>query len=116
MPNPTNSRALRLGLVAAVATPVALGALVPASQAQRKSSTKVVKIGFIAPLSGDLSALGVGMRNSVDLAIKQANASKKLRGWTIQLDAQDDQAKADVGAQVAAKLAPTSRSPPSSAR
>lgn len=105
MPNPTKSRALRLGLVAAVATPVALGALVPASQAQRKSSSKVVKIGFIAPLSGDLSALGIGMRNSVDLAIKQANASKKLKGWTIQLDAQDDQAKADVGAQVAAKLA-----------
>jgi branched-chain amino acid transport system substrate-binding protein len=34
------------------------------------AATKVAKIGFIAPLSGGLSALGTGMRNSVDLAIR----------------------------------------------
>ena len=34
---------------------------------------KAAKIGVIAPLSGDLSALGLGIQNSVDLAIKQAN-------------------------------------------
>ena len=38
-----------------------------------QASTKVAKIGVIAPLSGDLSALGLGIRNSVDLAIRQAN-------------------------------------------
>ncbi len=66
---------------------------------------KIVKIGFIAPLSGDLSALGLGMKNSVDLAIKQANEANKIDGWTIQLAAEDDTATANVGAQVAAKLA-----------
>lgn len=66
---------------------------------------KVAKIGFIAPLSGDLSALGLGMRNSVELAIRQANEDKKIEGWRIEFAPEDDQAKADVGAQVASKLA-----------
>lgn len=66
---------------------------------------RVVKIGVIAPLSGSLSALGVGIRNSVDLAVKQANAANKIPGWRIEMDAQDDTAKADIGAQVASKLA-----------
>lgn len=66
---------------------------------------KIVKIGFIAPLSGDLSALGLGMRNAVDLAIKQANEKNTVKGYTIQLAAEDDTATANVGATVAAKLA-----------
>ncbi len=67
--------------------------------------TKVVKIGVVAPLSGGLSALGAGIKNGVDLAIKQANESNKIKGWKIELAAEDDTAKADVGAQVATKLA-----------
>jgi branched-chain amino acid transport system substrate-binding protein len=69
------------------------------------AANKTVKIGVIAPLSGSLSALGQGIKNSVDLAIKQANEEKKIKGWTIELAAEDDTAKADVGAQVATKLA-----------
>src|SRR5215217_8891322 len=49
---------------------------------------KVAKIGVIAPLSGSLSALGTGIKNSVDLAIKQANENKTVPGWTLVLDAQ----------------------------
>jgi len=45
------------------------------------------------------------MKNSVDLAIKQANAANKIPGWTIKFDPQDDQADANVGGQVAARLA-----------
>lgn len=67
--------------------------------------TKVVKIGVVAPLSGSLSALGAGIKNGVDLAIKQANEANKVKGWKIELAAEDDTAKADVGAQVATKLA-----------
>ena len=66
---------------------------------------KVAKIGVIAPLSGDLSALGLGIRNSVDLAIKQANESKAIPGWTLELAAEDDQASPDVGKNAATKLA-----------
>ncbi len=67
-------------------------------------ATKVVKIGVIAPLSGDLTATGTGIRNSVDLAIRQANDKNKVPGWRIELAAEDDAAKPDVGAQAAAKL------------
>src|SRR5437588_10531777 len=62
------------------------------------------KSALIAPLSGDLSALGLGMRNSVDLAVKQANDAGKIKGWKIVFDPEDDTAKADVGAQVASKV------------
>jgi branched-chain amino acid transport system substrate-binding protein len=65
---------------------------------------KVAKIGVIAPLSGDLSALGLGIKNGVDLAIKQANDAKKVSGWKLELAAEDDTATANVGATVAAKL------------
>jgi len=67
--------------------------------------SKVVKIGVIAPLSGDLTAVGTGIKNSVDLAVKQANAQNKVPGWKIELAAEDDAAKPDVGAQAASKLA-----------
>ncbi|WP_300080807.1 branched-chain amino acid ABC transporter substrate-binding protein [Propioniciclava sp.] len=69
------------------------------------SSGKTVKIGFIAPLSGGLSAMGTGMRNSVDLAIKQANESGAIPGWTLELAAEDDQAQPDPGRNAATKLA-----------
>src|SRR5512133_3908013 len=68
-------------------------------------AAKVAKIGVIAPLSGDLSALGLGIKNSVDLAIKQANEKKTIPGWTLELDAQDDEAKPDTGKNAATKLA-----------
>jgi branched-chain amino acid transport system substrate-binding protein len=68
------------------------------------AATKVAKIGVIAPLSGDLSALGLGIKNSVDLAIKQANDSNAIPGWKLQLQAEDDQATPDVGKNAATKL------------
>ncbi|MDP8932418.1 MAG: branched-chain amino acid ABC transporter substrate-binding protein, partial [Actinomycetota bacterium] len=70
-----------------------------------ESRAKTVKIGVIVPLTGDLSAIGVGIRNGVDLAIRQANERGRIPGWEIVLDAQDDAGKPDVGAQVATKLA-----------
>ena len=74
------------------------------STAGGNSSAKVAKIGVIAPLSGDLAALGLGIKNSVDLAIKQANESKAIPGWTLELAAEDDQATPDVGKNAATKL------------
>lgn len=69
------------------------------------SATKTATIGVIAPLSGDLSALGLGIKNSVDLAIKEANKSNAIPGWTLKLDAEDDQATPDTGKNAATKLA-----------
>lgn len=77
----------------------------PGGDDEGSAATKTVKIGVIAPLSGELSALGLGIRNGAQLAVNQANEEDKVEGWTIELVPEDDAAKADVGAQVAAKLA-----------
>ncbi len=69
------------------------------------TASKVAKIGVIAPLSGDLSALGLGIRNSVDLAVKQANAAGAVPGWTFEIAPEDDEAKPDAGRNAATKLA-----------
>ncbi len=68
------------------------------------STNKIAKIGVISPLSGDLAALGLGIEHSVDLAIKQANEAGTIPGWTLELSAEDDEAKPDVGKNAATKL------------
>lgn len=95
--------------IARVAVPIIIGALALSACGNKKENgssggNKTLTIGVVAPLSGDLSAVGNGIKNGVDLAIKQANAAKTIKGVTLVMDAQDDTAKADVGAQVAAKL------------
>lgn len=92
-----------------IAAPLLIGALVLSACGSKKESgsssgSKTLTIGVVAPLSGDLSAVGNGIKNGVDLAIKQANEKKTVKGYTLTMDAQDDTAKADVGATVAAKL------------
>jgi branched-chain amino acid transport system substrate-binding protein len=66
---------------------------------------KTVKIGFVGPLTGSLASLGLGMKNSIDLAVKQANEAKKIEGWNIVFDPQDDAGKPETGANAANKLA-----------
>ncbi|WP_405708219.1 branched-chain amino acid ABC transporter substrate-binding protein [Streptomyces xanthophaeus] len=63
-----------------------------------------VVIGVDSPTTGDLSALGLGIRNSVDLAVRQANEKKYVKGITFKLEALDDQAQAASGQQNATKL------------
>ena len=93
-----------------LAAPLVIGALVLSACGSKKESTgggsgnKTLTLGVVAPLSGSLSAIGQGIKNGVDLAIKQANEKKTVKGYTLKLDAEDDTAKADVGATVAAKL------------
>jgi branched-chain amino acid transport system substrate-binding protein len=67
--------------------------------------SKTATIGVIAPLTGDLSPLGLGIQHSVELAVKQANDKKTVSGWTFKVDAEDDQATPAVGQQAATKLA-----------
>ena len=66
---------------------------------------KTVKIGVIAPLTGDLSELGLGIKNSVDLAIRQANEKGTVPGYEVVLAAEDDAADPATGANAANKLA-----------
>jgi branched-chain amino acid transport system substrate-binding protein len=75
------------------------------SSSEPAGEARTVKIGVIAPLSGDLSSLGLGIQHSVDLAITQANESGELGNVTIEPDPQDDEANPDVGQQAASLLA-----------
>ncbi|HEY0638352.1 MAG TPA: branched-chain amino acid ABC transporter substrate-binding protein [Pseudonocardiaceae bacterium] len=61
-------------------------------------------VGVVAPLSGSLSALGLGIKNSADLAVKQANEACTVKGYKLALQAEDDQANPQIGAQAATKL------------
>ncbi len=92
-------------LLAATLSMSACGSRAEEGGTSGESTNKVAKIGVVAPLSGDLSALGLGIRNSVDLAIRQANEAKTIPGWTLELAAEDDEAKPDVGKNAATKLA-----------
>jgi branched-chain amino acid transport system substrate-binding protein len=98
-----SSRIVRVGAPLIIVGALALSSCSSKSEGSG-GGNKTLTIGVVAPLSGDLSAVGNGIKNGVDLAIKQANAAKTVKGVTLVLDAQDDTAKADVGATVAAKL------------
>lgn len=68
-----------------------------------RAEKPIVKIGFIGPLTGPNAALGMGARNSADLAIRQANANDKLP-YQFRLVAVDDASDPATGVAVATKL------------
>ncbi|TAM90971.1 MAG: branched-chain amino acid ABC transporter substrate-binding protein [Candidimonas sp.] len=74
-------------------------AFVP-SGAQAK---EVVKIAFIGPLTGGSAAIGLGGRDSADLAVRLHNANPKAK-YTYQLVVQDDECRPNIGVQVATKM------------
>ncbi|NUP16537.1 MAG: branched-chain amino acid ABC transporter substrate-binding protein [Streptomyces sp.] len=63
-----------------------------------------VVIGVDAPLTGDLSALGLGIKNSADLAAKTANKKEYVKGVEFKIESLDDQAQPSVGQQNAQKF------------
>ncbi|MBF8184965.1 branched-chain amino acid ABC transporter substrate-binding protein [Nonomuraea sp. K274] len=69
------------------------------------TSKGTLVIGVIAPMSGKVSTIGLGIRNSVQLAIEQANASCAVKGYKLAMDAQDDEANPDKGAAAAQRFA-----------
>lgn len=80
-------------------------ALLSATPLQAKDT---VKIGFIGPLTGGVSAVGLGARNSADLAVKLQNANSASK-YLYELVALDDECKANIGVQVATKMASDSK-------
>jgi branched-chain amino acid transport system substrate-binding protein len=64
----------------------------------------VVKLAFVGPLTGGNSAIGLGGRNSADLAVRLHNADPKSK-YTYELVIQDDECRPNVGVQVATKIA-----------
>ncbi|MER6912853.1 branched-chain amino acid ABC transporter substrate-binding protein [Streptomyces sp. NPDC000594] len=69
-----------------------------------KGGKTTVVIGVDAPLTGSLSALGQGIQNSVDLAVKTANKNNEVPGIEFKMTALDDQAIPASGQANAQKL------------
>ncbi len=63
-----------------------------------------VKVAFIGPLTGGVSAVGVGGRNSAELAVQLRNADPSAR-YEYELVTQDSECKPNVGVQAATKVA-----------
>ncbi|MDR1711850.1 MAG: branched-chain amino acid ABC transporter substrate-binding protein [Propionibacteriaceae bacterium] len=87
--------------LALLATMAGCGTRGEASSAEEK----ILTIGVIAPLTGDLSPFGKGIQYGAQLAVDQANAAGGIAGYTLQLSPQDDQATPDVGKNAATLLA-----------
>lgn len=62
-------------------------------------------VGLIAPLSGDLANIGLGMRDSADLAVRQANERCSIQGYRLELQSRDDRGDPATGAAAARDLA-----------
>lgn len=69
------------------------------------TSKGTLVVGMVAPLSGPLSALGLGMQNSADLAVDQANQNCTVPGYALRLQAEDDQSQPAIAANAATRLA-----------
>ncbi|CAL63365.1 Putative ABC-type branched-chain amino acid transport systems, periplasmic component [Herminiimonas arsenicoxydans] len=82
----------------------ALGAALGLSLLTPASAKDVVKIAFVGPLTGGTSSIGLGGRNSADLAVRLRNADPKAK-YTYELVSQDDECRPNVGVQVATKIA-----------
>ncbi|GAB1335065.1 branched-chain amino acid ABC transporter substrate-binding protein [Streptomyces sp. E-15] len=96
----------------AITAALAAGALTLTACGSRDSGDKgsdsgdgtTVVIGVDAPLTGELSAMGLGIKNSADLAAKTANKQNLVKGVTFKIEALDDQAQPSAGQQNASKF------------
>jgi branched-chain amino acid transport system substrate-binding protein len=69
------------------------------------TSKGTLTVGVVAPLSGNLSALGIGIKQSAELAVDEANQKCTVKGYKLAVSGQDDEANPAKGAQAATKLA-----------
>ncbi|MFD3552019.1 bifunctional serine/threonine-protein kinase/ABC transporter substrate-binding protein [Streptomyces goshikiensis] len=68
------------------------------------ASSVTVVIGVDAPLSGDLSVFGVGIKNSADLAVRNANRTRHVPGVNFEIKALNDQAQPGKGQENATRF------------
>ena len=63
-----------------------------------------IKIGLTGPFTGGSSSMGVSMRDGAKLAVAEINKNGGILGRPVQLVERDDEAKNEVGVQVAQEL------------
>src|SRR5438270_8148206 len=76
--------------------------VVGAGWADGAQAKDTVRIAFVGPLTGGNSAIGLGGRNSADLAVKLHNAGPGSK-YQYELVVLDDECKPDAGVQMATK-------------
>ena len=90
---------MRQNIRAGLAAGIVIGALAFAARADAKDQVKVV---FIGPLTGGVSANGLGGRNSADLAVKLRNKDESAK-YEYEMMVLDDECKPNAGVQAATK-------------
>lgn len=93
-----------LVLLSAVAAACASLLVAAGGGAGAASADKTVTIGVIAPVDGGLTSFGQGIRDSVQLAVQQANKAKAIPGWTIAVKVLDDSSDGAKGTTAAAAM------------
>jgi len=64
---------------------------------------RVVKVAYVGPLTGPNTAMGIGTRNSMELAIREAN-TKKILPFKLELVSETDDSKPSTGVAAVQKL------------
>ncbi|MBI2109578.1 penicillin-binding protein activator, partial [Candidatus Woesearchaeota archaeon] len=70
----------------------------------KSSSEEVIKIGAIAPLTGDVANYGEASRNGIQLAVDEINSAGGINGKKIEVLWEDGQCKAQPASTAANKL------------
>lgn len=65
---------------------------------------KTVRIGLLAPLTGDVASAGSDLLNSTRMAVDEVNAAGGIRGMQVELIAEDSRCNAGDAASAAQKL------------
>ena len=63
-----------------------------------------IKVGLSGPFTGGSASMGVSMRDGVKLATEEINKAGGVLGKQIQLVERDDEAKNELGVQIAQEL------------
>lgn len=83
---------------------ILLAAVVGAASIGAAQAADPIKVGISGPFTGGSSAMGVSMRDGVRLAVEEINKKGGVMGRPIVLVERDDEAKNEVGVQVAQEL------------
>ena len=85
-------------------TTIALAILASTALISAAYAADPIKVGLSGPFTGGSSSMGVSMRDGVKLAVDEINKAGGVLGRPIQLVERDDEAKNEVGVQIAQEM------------
>ena len=92
----------KLGIIIGVI--VVVGLVVVFILTQPKKESSVIKIGHIAPLTGDAAIWGQWAKEGIELGVDEINSKGGVKGKKIIVIHEDDQGKPDMGVNAINKL------------